>query len=91
MLFSNFGEVSKRLARKPFPIPKMSRVVQELEGFLFSTALDLKWAITPLDCIKTHPKSVPLSFLGESILLQKVNDGYGMFSRHIPGKILGLM
>jgi hypothetical protein len=32
---SNFWEVNKRLIRKPFPIPKMSMVLQELEGFTF--------------------------------------------------------
>jgi hypothetical protein len=29
------------LIRKPFPIPKISMVLQELEGFTFATALDL--------------------------------------------------
>ncbi len=38
---SNFGEVNKRLIRKPFPIPKTITVLQELEGFTFATALDL--------------------------------------------------
>jgi hypothetical protein len=38
---SNFGEVIKRLVRKPFPIPKISTVLQELEGFTFAMALDL--------------------------------------------------
>jgi hypothetical protein len=38
---SNFWEDNKRLIRKPFPIPKISMVVQELEGFTFATALDL--------------------------------------------------
>jgi hypothetical protein len=36
-----FWEVNKRLIRKPFPIPKISTVLQELEGFTFATALDL--------------------------------------------------
>ncbi len=30
---SNFWEVNKRYVRKPFPIPKISMVLQELEGF----------------------------------------------------------
>jgi hypothetical protein len=30
--------------RKPFPIPKISTVLQELEGFTFATALDLNMA-----------------------------------------------
>ncbi len=38
---SNFWEVNKRLMRKPLPIPKISTVLQELEGFTFATALDL--------------------------------------------------
>jgi hypothetical protein len=38
---SNFGEVNERLVRKPFPIPKISTVLQEIEGFTFATALDL--------------------------------------------------
>ncbi len=38
---SNFWEVNKRLIRKPFLIPKISTVLQELEGFTFATALDL--------------------------------------------------
>ncbi len=38
---SDFWEVDKRLVRKPFPIPKISTVLQEIEGFSFATALDL--------------------------------------------------
>jgi hypothetical protein len=38
---SNFWEFNKKLVRKPFPIPKISTVLQELEGFSFATALDL--------------------------------------------------
>ncbi len=38
---SNVWEVNKRLVRKPFPIPKISTVLQELEGFTFVTALGL--------------------------------------------------
>jgi hypothetical protein len=34
-------EVNKRLVRKPFPIPKISTVLQELEGFTFVIALNL--------------------------------------------------
>jgi hypothetical protein len=34
-------EVNKRLVRKPYPIPKIIIVLQELEGFTFATALDL--------------------------------------------------
>jgi hypothetical protein len=36
-----FWEVNKSLVRKPFRIPKISTVLQEIEGFSFATALDL--------------------------------------------------
>ncbi len=38
---SDFREVNKRIVRNPFPIPKSSTVLQELEGFTYATALDL--------------------------------------------------
>ena len=38
---SDFSEINKRLVRKPFPIPKISTVLQELEGLTFATVLDL--------------------------------------------------
>ncbi len=38
----NIWEVNKRLIKKPFPIPKLSTILQQLEGFTFATALDLK-------------------------------------------------
>jgi hypothetical protein len=66
-LLSNFWEVNKRLIRKPFPIPKISMVLQELEGFTFATALDLNMASTPLDWTLMHPESAPSSFLGGNI------------------------
>ncbi len=38
---TDFRELNKRLVRKPFPLTKISTVLQELEGFTFATALDL--------------------------------------------------
>jgi hypothetical protein len=38
---NDFWEVNKRLVRTPFPIPKISMILQEIEGFSFATALDL--------------------------------------------------
>ena len=38
---SNLREGNKQLVRKPFLMPKISTVLQELEGFTFATALDL--------------------------------------------------
>jgi hypothetical protein len=38
---SDFRELNKRIVRKPNPIPKISTILQELEGFTYATALDL--------------------------------------------------
>jgi hypothetical protein len=38
---SDFREITKRMVRKPFPTPKISTVLQELEGFTYATDLDL--------------------------------------------------
>jgi hypothetical protein len=38
---SDFRELNKRIVRKPYPIPKISTILQELEGFIYATALDL--------------------------------------------------
>ena len=40
-LLSDFWEVNKRLVGKPFPIPKISTVLQEIDRFSFATALVL--------------------------------------------------
>ena len=36
---SDFREVNKHLVNEPFPIPKISTVLQELEGFTFAQPL----------------------------------------------------
>ena len=38
---SDFRELNKRIVRKPYPIPKISTTLQEMEGFSYVTALDL--------------------------------------------------
>ncbi len=38
---SDFRELNKHITRKPYSIPKISTILQELEGFTYATALDL--------------------------------------------------
>jgi len=38
---SDFRELNKRIVRRPYPIPKISTTLQELEGFTYAMALDL--------------------------------------------------
>ncbi len=38
---SYFRELNRRIVRKLYPIPKISMILQVLEGFTYATALDL--------------------------------------------------
>ena len=38
---SDLQKLNKRVVRKPYPLPKISTVLQELEAFQYATALDL--------------------------------------------------
>ncbi len=38
---SDFRELNKCIVRKPYPIPKISTILQKLEGFTYATAFDL--------------------------------------------------
>ena len=38
---SDLRELNKQVVRKPYPLPKISTVLQELKGFQYATALDL--------------------------------------------------
>ncbi len=59
---SIFWEVNKRLITKPFPIPKISMVLQKLEGFTFATALDLNMGYDTIRLDPDEPKICTSNF-----------------------------
>ncbi len=81
---SDFREFNKRIVRKPYPIPKISMILQELEGFTYATALDLNmgYYTTRLDpmaskmCTIIFPwgkysyKRLPMGFGGSANIFQ---------------------
>ena len=50
-VLTDFRELNKYIVRKPFPLPKISDILQKLEGFTYATALDLSMGYyhIPLD------------------------------------------
>ncbi len=54
---TNFRELNKRIIRRPYPIPKISTTLQELEGFTYAMALDLKMGY---DTIRLDPQAVEM-------------------------------
>ncbi len=81
---SDFREPNKRIVRKPSPIPKISTILQELEGFTYATALDLNMGyytirLDPMAskmCTIIFPwgkysyKSLPMGFGGSADIFQ---------------------
>jgi hypothetical protein len=81
---SDFSELYKRIVRKPYTIPKISMMLQELEGFTYATALDLKmgYYTIRLDprvskmCTNNFPwgkysyKRLPMGFGGSADIFQ---------------------
>ncbi len=86
---SDFWEVNKRLVRKPFPIPKISMVLQEIEGFSYTTALDLNMCYYTIRLDPDASKIYTIIFSLGKIFLQETNTGYCRFPRHFPRKDVG--
>jgi hypothetical protein len=63
---SDFRELNKRIVRKPYPILKVSTILQELEGFTYATALDLNMGYYTIRLDPTASKMCTIIFLGES-------------------------
>jgi hypothetical protein len=54
---TDFWELNKWIVRRPYPIPKISTTLQELEGFTYTTALDLNMGYYT---IRLNPKAVEM-------------------------------
>lgn len=63
-----FLRSQKWLVRKPFHIPKISTVLQKLEGFTSATALDLNMDYYATRLVLMHPNTAPSSYSGEIYL-----------------------
>ncbi len=47
---TDFRELNKRIVRRPYPIPKISTTLQELEGFTYTMALILVHVLVGIPC-----------------------------------------
>jgi hypothetical protein len=68
---SDFRELNKRIVRKPYPIPKISTILQELEGFTYATALHHNMGYFTIRLDPTMSEMCTISsFLGENTLIR---------------------
>ncbi len=88
---SDFQEANKRLVRKPFPIPKISTVLQEIEGFSFATALDLNMGYYTIRLDPDASKICTIIFPGRKYSYKQLPMGIAGSPDIFQGKMLELM
>jgi hypothetical protein len=73
---SDFRELNKRIVRKPYPIPKISTMLQELEGFTYATALDLNMGYYTIRLDPTAAKMCTIIFPWGKYSYQRLPMGF---------------
>jgi hypothetical protein len=88
---SDFWEVNKRLVRKPFTIPKISMVLQEIEGFSYATNLDLNMGYYTIRLDPDASKICTIIFPWGKYSYKRLPLGIAGSPDFFQGKMLGLM
>ncbi len=73
---SDFRELNKQIVRKPFPIPKISTTLQELEGFTYATTLDLNMGYYTIKLDPTAAKVRTIIFPWGKYSYQRLPMGF---------------
>ncbi len=81
---SDFRDLNKHIVRKPYPIPKISTILEELEGFTYSTALDLKMGYYTIRLDPTASKICTIIFPWGKYSYKRPTHGLWRLSQHIP-------
>jgi hypothetical protein len=74
---SDIRELNKRIVRKPYPIPKISTILQELESFTYATALDLNMYYYTFRLDPTASKMCTIIFPWGKYSYKRLPMGFG--------------
>jgi hypothetical protein len=74
---SDFREPNKHIVRKPYPIPQISMILQELEGFAYATALDLNTGYYTIRLDPTASKMCTIIFPWGMYSYERLPIGFG--------------
>jgi hypothetical protein len=88
---SDFRELNKRIVRKPYPIPKISTTLQELEGFTYATTLDLNMGYYTMRLDPTAAKICTILFPWGKFLYQRLPMGFARSADIFQAKMGNLM
>jgi hypothetical protein len=72
----DFRELNKCIVRKPYPIPKISTTLQELEGFTYATTLDLNMGYYTIRLDSTAAKMCTIIFPWGKYSYQRLLMGF---------------
>ncbi len=88
---SNFRELNKRIVRKPYPIPKINMILQELEGFTYTTVLDLNMGYYTIRLDPTASEMCTIIFPWGKYSYKRLPMGFGGSADIFQAKIMDLM
>ncbi len=88
---SDFRELNKRIVRKPYPIPKISMILQELEVFTYATALDLNMGYYTIRLDPTALEMCTIIFPWGKYSYERLPMGFGGSANTFQAQILVLM
>ncbi len=88
---SDFRELNKYIARKPYPIPKISTIIQELEGFTYATALGLNMGYYTIRLDPAASKMCTIIFPWGKYSYKRLPMGVGGSADIFQAQIMDLM
>jgi hypothetical protein len=88
---SDFRELNKRIVKKPYPIPRISMILQELEGFTYATALDLNMGYYTIRLDPMASKMFTIIFPWGKYSYKRLPMGFGGSADIFQTQIMDLM
>ncbi len=88
---SDFRELNKRIVKNPYPIPKFSTILQELEGFTYATALDLNMGYYTIMLDPMASKMCTIIFPWGKYSYKRLPMGFGGSADIVHAQIMDLM
>jgi hypothetical protein len=88
---SDFMELNKHIVRKPYPIPKFSTILQELEGFIYATVLDLNMGYYTIRLDPTASEMCTIIFPWGKYSYKRLPMGFGGSANIFQAQTMDLM
>ncbi len=88
---SDFRELNQCIVRKTYPIPIISTIIQELEGFTYATALDLNMGYYTIRLDPTVPEMCTIIFPWGKYSYKRLPMGFGGSADIFQAQMMDLM